>query len=178
MTHLSQAVIDAWAARGFDVDPHSPTGVPLRNGMPATIQRVTARPGNARRYATVHADALRMDPPKRGLRPVRPLTPVETVLHEVAVAHDLSVADMLSGRRLRHHAYARFHAAARLRDETRLSLPQIGRRLGGRDHSTAIHAIKRFHDLAAQGVFEPFGVSAVQAAGMSRTGPECEADAA
>ena len=36
-----------------------------------------------------------------------------------------------------------------LREETKLSFPEIGQKLGGRDHSTVIHACEKIKDESA-----------------------------
>ncbi len=69
--------------------------------------------------------------------------PVARVLQTVARETGVSVEEMRGARRTRHLVQARQVAAwllARTRPE--LSLPQIGRLLGGRDHTTIIHAIR------------------------------------
>lgn len=55
---------------------------------------------------------------------------------------DVPMLWMLSARRERRLARARQVAMVLIRDMTDLSLPQIGRVLGNRDHTTVMHAIK------------------------------------
>lgn len=68
------------------------------------------------------------------------------IVEEVAEKHNVSINDMLSRRRCTNFVRARQEAAYRLSVETRLSLPQIGQRLGGRDHTTIMHSIRRYKD--------------------------------
>lgn len=49
---------------------------------------------------------------------------------------------LVSERRARHIAYPRMVAMSLMRDLTALSLPQIGKMLGGRDHTTVMHAVQ------------------------------------
>jgi hypothetical protein len=71
------------------------------------------------------------------------------ILQEVADRYGITVADLTSDRRTRFYAFARHEAMARVRKERpHLSLPQIGRIFGGRDHTTVIHAL-RCHEIRA-----------------------------
>ena len=65
------------------------------------------------------------------------------IMVEVAEKHRVSVIDLESPRRDRPSVRARQEAMWRMRHETPMSLPNIGRRLGGRDHTTAKHGIAR-----------------------------------
>ena len=58
----------------------------------------------------------------------------------VADYYDISIDKMKSKRRTRAIAFPRQIAMYLSRELTDLSLPQIGKRFGGRDHSTVIHA--------------------------------------
>lgn len=55
---------------------------------------------------------------------------------------DVTPTDLISERRCCQASLARQYVAQRLRDESPLSFPQIGRTLGGRDHSTVVHACR------------------------------------
>jgi len=64
----------------------------------------------------------------------------ECIVKDVAMAFDVLPGDIVSQSRLRRYAYPRF-AAYRLLRERGLSLSQIGRMLGKRDHSSVSHGI-------------------------------------
>ena len=66
------------------------------------------------------------------------------ILAEVAQKHNVSVRDLCGPYRWRHYINARFEAFYRLRTETSMSLPQIGRHVGNRDHTTVINGIKKY----------------------------------
>jgi chromosomal replication initiation ATPase DnaA len=72
-----------------------------------------------------------------------PLSAPQIILRQVARKHGVTLSEMLGPSRKRFIAHARFEAAYRLRTECRMSLPQIGRRLGGKDHTTIIHALRQ-----------------------------------
>lgn len=64
------------------------------------------------------------------------------IVRQVAERHGITVEELLGPCRARRFAWPRQEAAYRLRTETPLSFAQIGERLGGRDHTTIIHAIR------------------------------------
>jgi len=66
------------------------------------------------------------------------------IMAEVAVKHRVSVIDLESPRRDRPSVRARQEAMWRMRHETPMSLPDIGHRLGGRDHTTIMHGIAKY----------------------------------
>jgi chromosomal replication initiation ATPase DnaA len=66
----------------------------------------------------------------------------QRIARAVAKAHRLTFTEMISHRRHRHLAYARQEAMYLMARHTTLSLPQIGRILGNRDHTTVIHGIR------------------------------------
>jgi len=61
----------------------------------------------------------------------------------VASSFQLTPADLKSSKRDRETALARQVAMYLIRQETNSSLAHIGKELGGRDHSTVIHACEK-----------------------------------
>lgn len=81
--------------------------------------------------------------------PVRPQLP-PTVAHiqqTVADYYRLTRADLISERRARYVARPRQVAMWLCRQLTMRSMPDIGRRFGGRDHTTVLHANRRIEAL-------------------------------
>jgi chromosomal replication initiation ATPase DnaA len=72
------------------------------------------------------------------------LPTVKDIILEVAEKYGVTANDILSDRRSRNLAQPRFEVCWRARNETRLSMPQIGRSIGGRDHTTVLNAIRRY----------------------------------
>ncbi len=72
---------------------------------------------------------------------------VDEIMKRVAEFYNLRPADMLSPRRARPVARPRQIAMYFAKRLTTRSLPDIGRRFGGRDHTTVIHAVKRIESL-------------------------------
>lgn len=65
------------------------------------------------------------------------------VLTTVAKYFDVSIEDMRSKSRTRTLTNARQVAMYLLRELTEMSLPRIGHDLGGRDHTTVMHAVRK-----------------------------------
>jgi len=71
-------------------------------------------------------------------------TPASTrIIAEVAKEAGISVAELCGASRRRNLVLARHKLMWRLSKETSLSLPNIGRRMGGFDHTSVSHGIKR-----------------------------------
>jgi hypothetical protein len=65
------------------------------------------------------------------------------IVREVCQKHGVPEIDIFSHRRPHNVVLARHEMMYRMRHETPLSLPQIGKRLGGRDHTTVLHGIRK-----------------------------------
>lgn len=68
----------------------------------------------------------------------------------VSEFYQSSVVMMRSDIRLKKHAFPRQVAAYLSRKFTRLSMPELGRRFGGRDHTTILHAVQKISRLASE----------------------------
>lgn len=64
------------------------------------------------------------------------------ILEIVSDAYRISVADLRGARRTRAYAWPRQHAMWLMAQQPHLSLPMIGRFLGGRDHTTVLHGVR------------------------------------
>lgn len=64
------------------------------------------------------------------------------IIAQVAEQHGLTAAELLGATRVRSIAYARQEAMWRISRELGRSLPEIGRMMGGRDHTTVLHGIR------------------------------------
>ena len=74
---------------------------------------------------------------------------VEEIQKRVAEHFNVRVSDMHSARRARSVARPRQVAMYLSKQLTARSLPEIGRKFGGRDHTTVIHAIRQIEKLRA-----------------------------
>ena len=79
----------------------------------------------------------------------RDLSP-EAIVQAVATYFQISREDLLGKTRRRSIAHPRQIAMYLLREETSLSLPQIGELLGGRDHTTIMHGYEKIARQIAQ----------------------------
>jgi len=67
----------------------------------------------------------------------------DQIIEMIANSFQLTPVDLKSGKRDRETVLARQVAMYLIRQETNSSLAQIGKELGGRDHSTVIHACEK-----------------------------------
>ena len=72
---------------------------------------------------------------------------IDEIQKKVASHYNIRLIDMQSARRARSVARPRQVAMYLAKQLTTRSLPEIGRRFGGRDHTTVIHAVKRIEEL-------------------------------
>src|SRR5215468_2396306 len=72
---------------------------------------------------------------------------VEMAQQRVAAHYNIKLAEMSSPRRARSVARPRQVAMYLAKQLTTLSLPQIGKRFGNRDHTTVMHAVRKIEEL-------------------------------
>ncbi|MCZ2203417.1 chromosomal replication initiator protein DnaA [Bartonella sp. A05] len=72
---------------------------------------------------------------------------IEEIQRAVARHYNVSKQDLLSNRRTRTVVKPRQVAMYLAKVLTSRSLPEIGRRFGGRDHTTVLHAVRKIEDL-------------------------------
>jgi len=72
---------------------------------------------------------------------------IDDIQKQVASHYNVKVSDMHSARRARAVARPRQVAMYLTKKLTSKSLPEIGRRFGGKDHTTVMHAVKRVEEL-------------------------------
>ncbi len=72
---------------------------------------------------------------------------IDEIQRKVAEHYNLRLTDMHSARRSRNVARPRQVAMYLCKKLTTRSLPEIGRKFGGRDHTTVMHAVKKVEEL-------------------------------
>ncbi|WP_235830167.1 chromosomal replication initiator protein DnaA [Algihabitans albus] len=72
---------------------------------------------------------------------------IEEIQRKVAEHFNIRISDMHSARRARSVARPRQIAMYLAKQLTSRSLPEIGRKFGGRDHTTVMHAVKKVEEL-------------------------------
>lgn len=83
------------------------------------------------------------------------MAPWKSIAREVAAKHAVTLIDLVSDRRDQRIVRARHEAFYRCRHETTMSLPQIGKRFGNRDHTTVLHGIKKHEERRLESVDGP-----------------------
>ena len=82
---------------------------------------------------------------------IRPMEPkrikIEEIQRIVARQYNVSRSDLLSSRRTANVVRPRQIAMFLAKTLTLRSLPEIGRRFGGRDHTTVLHAVRKIENL-------------------------------
>ncbi|MCX7899386.1 MAG: chromosomal replication initiator protein DnaA, partial [Methylocystis sp.] len=87
-------------------------------------------------------DLVRSQEPKR--------VKIDDIQKLVASHYNISRADILSSRRTANVVRPRQIAMYLSKVLTLRSLPEIGRRFGGRDHTTVLHAVRKIEELASK----------------------------
>ncbi len=114
------------------------------------VNRVLARSALMRHTPTREtADAILRDAP---LETARPPLELQDILEITAQYHQLTLDDLLSKHRSKDVANARHIAIYLAREEIQATLPEIGRALGGRTHSTILNS---YHKIANRIAIDP-----------------------
>ncbi len=135
---------------GFDVPPAViayVASVIQTNGrdLDGAVNRLMAHASLTQTALTVETaevairDLVRMREPKR--------VKIEDIQKLVATHYNVSRADILSSRRTANVVRPRQIAMYLSKVLTLRSLPEIGRRFGGRDHTTVLHAVRKIEGL-------------------------------
>lgn len=72
---------------------------------------------------------------------------IEEIQRRVAEHYNIRLSDMIGPKRLRNIARPRQVAMYLAKQLTPRSLPEIGRRFGGRDHTTIMHGVRKIEEL-------------------------------
>ncbi|MEQ9258980.1 MAG: chromosomal replication initiator protein DnaA [Roseovarius sp.] len=75
---------------------------------------------------------------------------IEEIQRHVSDHYNIRLSDMIGPKRVRNFARPRQVAMYLCKQMTSRSLPEIGRRFGGRDHTTVMHGVKRIEELRHQ----------------------------
>ncbi len=141
------------AAPGFDVS-RAVVGMVARsiqtNGrdLDGAVNRLLA-------HTTLAGSTLTLDAAEAAIRDlVRTRDPkrvkIEDIQKLVATHFNVSRADILSSRRTANVVRPRQIAMYLSKTMTLRSLPEIGRRFGGRDHTTVLHAVRKIEGLVSK----------------------------
>ncbi|WP_306753407.1 chromosomal replication initiator protein DnaA [Paracoccus actinidiae] len=115
--------------------------------LEGALQRLFAHASLLRREITLEvaqeclADILRTNDRKIS---------IDDIQRKVAEHYNIRLADMIGPKRARNVARPRQIAMYLSKQLTSRSLPEIGRRFGGRDHTTIMHGIRKVEELAVE----------------------------
>ena len=92
-------------------------------------------------------------PPEPEPPPAEPILPIKTargvrtswIIWNVGRYFNIDKDDMISARRTARVVYARHICFYLMKRHTLLSFPEIGRRFGGRDHTTILHGYRKIN---------------------------------
>lgn len=102
-------------------------------------------------YARFHKQTISVEIAKEALKDLLAVQnrqiSIENIQKTVADFYKIKVADMYSKKRTRNLARPRQIAMYLAKELTDLSLPEIGQAFGGRDHTTVLHACRKFEAL-------------------------------
>ena len=101
---------------------------------------------NNRKISVAEAKSILRD----SLNKIETNITIEDIQKTVVSYYNISMHDFMSSRRSRSVARPRQIAMYLSKKMTTKSLPDIGRRFSGRDHTTVIHAIKKVEELMIQ----------------------------
>jgi chromosomal replication initiator protein len=104
-------------------------------------------------HSKLNGQAVTMEVAELAVRDlIRPQEPkrvkIEDIQRTVARHFNVSRSDMLSSRRTANVVRPRQIAMYLAKTLTLRSLPEIGRRFGGRDHTTVLHAVRKIESLS------------------------------
>ncbi len=105
---------------------------------------------------------------------IRPQEPkrikIEDIQRVVARQYNVSRSDLLSSRRTANVVRPRQVAMYLAKTLTLRSLPEIGRRFGGRDHTTVLHAVRKIEGLVGKdtALSEEVEIAEAPASGIER----------
>jgi chromosomal replication initiator protein len=123
----------------------------LSSRITANIRELEGAFNRVVAYAQLTGDAIDLDFTIATLGDVlrgsqRRIT-IDEIQRAVSAHFELKPLDLVSARRARAVARPRQIAMYLAKRLTTRSLPEIGRKFGGRDHSTVIHAVRRIEEL-------------------------------
>ena len=75
---------------------------------------------------------------------------IDDIQKKVAAHYSIKLSDMSSSKRVRQVAVPRQVAMYLSKKLTTMSLPEIGKNFGGRDHTTVLHAVKKIEQMISE----------------------------
>src|SRR3989442_6834232 len=106
-------------------------------------------------HASINGQPVTLEVAQQILRDIIPVldsapVSIDVIQRTVAEYYTISVEEMKGKRRDKHIVFPRQVAMYLIREQTESSLPVIGTAFGGRDHTTALHAIEKITELVRE----------------------------
>ena len=127
-------------AAALELQKQTPEAVPAEPDPPAEVVAVEFPPFP---FPPMKAPWFSIE----GVRATAPLR-VSEIQEVVCAAYSVDIVDVTSARRTARVVQPRQVAMYLAKVLTGRSLPEIGRRFGGRDHTTVLHAVRKIEDLS------------------------------
>ena len=138
LTKLAKGELSFPAPEPVEIPAPVETPTPQDDAIQAWVERQKAIPIKKAPWFSVEDD----------LGPVGPRTPlVDEIIAATAQHYKFSMSEMLATRRFAPIVRARQVAMHLAKTLTMRSLPEIGRRFGGMDHTTILHAVRKIESL-------------------------------
>lgn len=148
---LRRAVLDRKLAEMPDIVVPEAVLELLATRISASLREVEGALNRLVAYAELTGVAIDLDFATEtlgdALRGAQKRVTIDEIQRAVSVYFDIKPIDLISARRARAVARPRQIAMYLAKRLTTRSLPEIGRKFGGRDHSTVIHAVRRIEEL-------------------------------
>ncbi len=126
----------------------------IAHRVKSNIRELEGSLSKIRAYSTFNQQAVTLGLAQHVLHDIFDTTPkrvtIELVQQIVANHYQIDLASMKSAIRSRNVTFPRQIAMYLSRELTGLSLPDIGKNFGGRDHTTVIHACKKVERIQTQ----------------------------
>jgi chromosomal replication initiator protein len=136
------------AADGIDLP--SDVALLIASKIKSNVRELEGALNRACQYAAVHRREISLELAQQTLKDVIPAEPpaitIESIQKVVADYYNLKVNEIKSKNNSQNVAFPRQVAMYLAKQLTRQSLPEIGKRFGGKHHSTVIHAIRKIED--------------------------------
>jgi len=150
---LRRAIVDAKIAAMPGVQVDAVVRDMLASRIASNVRELEGGLNRLVAYASLNGcaidEAFAEDVLAEMFRASRRRVTIDEIQKRVADHFKIRQAEMVSARRAREVARPRQIAMYLAKQLTPRSLPEIGRRFGGRDHTTVIHAVKQIEKLRA-----------------------------
>lgn len=123
----------------------------IASNIPTNIRELEGALIRVVALASLNRSQITMNLAREALDEILPsvdkMISIDMIQNEVCRTFSMSMADLKGDKRSRNISYPRQIAMYLSREMTDASLPSIGKKFGGRDHTTVIHAVNKVSNL-------------------------------